>query len=386
MMTRSAAVLFVVLCWAVVAKAGLYNPAEPLDVQLPNVKMLAGKGFEGSYGQFRNLVLMPLQSIGAPKVQLDSPLRLRYMVVETATAFGVRGRPYPQQLSVSEYLIRRNDLVQASRLLENLREERNSFLALANLGTAYQLSLDLPRALDCLEDAAAAWPVDWNKLDPAVRTQLVEMRWGQAEFDWYRKVEKYHLKLVELRSREKPARSIPVSPREKAEDARHENVDALFDDAFVFDGDNLYTAGKLPSAKTGRLPADALAIVQQLLVWMPHDRRLTWLLGEIYNARGDVLSAKDAFKELSQSFSVSPYRPDLLKQHYQVLSDWQPPRTPSTDPVPKTEDAETTAEPPLIHWRSLTVGFGAGIAFAFMAYWQVREILRRKRGGQLQSK
>lgn len=355
--------LGVVLC-AAATQAGLYNPSEPIGAQLPQLRMTSPDNFPAAYEHFKDFALEPLRTIGMQKVLQDNPLRLRYrLVTESADAFKARGWSFQQQLSLSEYLIRRGD--EASRLLENLREGKHRFLALANLGTAAQLKGELQKASTYLEQAASAWPEDWQTLDAELRTFFAEMRWGKQEFDWYRKAEGYHRKLVQLRSQEK----LPPDT---------ENVDAIFGDAFVFDEKNPFTPGKLPSGKVGRLPADALPITQQLLVWLPNDQRLLWLLGEVYNARGEYKTAKSILDDLS-TFKVSfrPYRPQLLLEHREVLRKYTPPQPEVTTTKDKKDDDKT--KDASFDWRSLTVGFGAGIVFAFFGYWQIREIVRRRR-------
>ena len=48
---------------------------------------------------------------------------------------------------------------------------------------------------------------------------------------------------------------------------------------FANDG-GIYQPGALATAERAKLPPDAIAIVQQLLLWYPTDSRLYWLLGE----------------------------------------------------------------------------------------------------------
>jgi Flp pilus assembly protein TadD len=114
------------------------------------------------------------------------------------------------------------------------RKHPDHFRLAANLGTAFQLSGDLGRAADHLEEAVRLAP---EKL---------------------RDAERWHLKLVRLRLKEGRAANAPVAP------------DALF--------------GAPP-------PADAVAVVQQLALWLPADGRLLWQLGELARAHGDVRTA-----------------------------------------------------------------------------------------------
>jgi hypothetical protein len=101
----------------------------------------------------------------------------------------------------------------------------------ANLGTAWQLQGDLDQAIVALRQAA--------QLAPAKD----------------RKSEELHLKLVTLR---------------RGEPKGTHKIDDLFD---------------------GKPPADAVALVQQLALWLPADGRLLWQLGELANSHGDVRTA-----------------------------------------------------------------------------------------------
>ncbi|MBX9626798.1 MAG: hypothetical protein K2X82_23560, partial [Gemmataceae bacterium] len=58
-----------------------------------------------------------------------------------------------------------------------------------------------------------------------------------------------------------------------------------------------YEPGTLAAAERAKLPPDALAVVQQLLLWFPSDTRLYWLLAELYAAGGDPVAARAILDE-----------------------------------------------------------------------------------------
>jgi hypothetical protein len=68
-----------------------------------------------------------------------------------------------------------------------------------------------------------------------------------------------------------------------------------------------------------------------------------------------------------------------VKDHLRALGKAAPPspNTPALEgqatPPPAAEDAGTTFD-----LRPLLIGFGAGIFFAVLAYWQIRELNRRR--------
>ena len=138
-----------------------------------------------------------------------------------------------------------------------------------------------------------------------------------------------------------------------------------------------------------KLPKYAIEIVQQLLVWLPEDARLYWLLGELYNAQGgpkNIHTARMIFDELA-GYDGLGVRAAELAEHRMALRNYHDPETDETasfdlgkgsdDEGKKRED-----QGPRIDWQSLGVGFGVGILVAIFGMWQFREIRRRlqKRG------
>jgi hypothetical protein len=125
------------------------------------------------------------------------------------------------------------------------------FRLAANLGTAWQLHGDLTQAAAALEQAV--------RLAPGKHVRA----------------EQLHLKLVRLRAREKP---------------NAQGLDNLFGVRFVGPGGG-YEPGKLAAAQRKALPAAAVALVQQVALWLPADPRLLWQLAELANSHGDITTA-----------------------------------------------------------------------------------------------
>ena len=116
------------------------------------------------------------------------------------------------------------------------RRHPEHFRIAANLGSAWQQTGDLAQATAALEEAVRLAPKQ------------------------HRPVEELHLKLVRARAKEKKGES---------------RLDDLFGGDFAKD----------------KLPANALALVQELALILPFDARLLWQLAEIANAHGDVRTA-----------------------------------------------------------------------------------------------
>jgi hypothetical protein len=128
-------------------------------------------------------------------------------------------------------------------------EHRNHFCILANLGTACQLQGDLSQAALYLQQAVRLAP---GKLQEA---------------------EEYHLRLVQLRLKK-----------------QNDGVDNLFGVRFLGEK-GAYEPGRMAKAEREKLPARAVAVAQQMALWLPRDGRLLWQLAELANATGDVRAA-----------------------------------------------------------------------------------------------
>jgi hypothetical protein len=367
------------------ARAGLYNSAEPMVMPGRNLDSREFKGFRE--------VLIPLRQLVASKEEElisnkgKGPLYKRYELVSALQGRDALSGLSVEQLDVSAYLIRLAKTREAANLLRPAQfQERDNFLVLSNLATAEQLDGQMGIARDYLADALRLWPGQWSALSKKRQDWLKELGWKPDDFSWLREVETYQLKLLRARLREKrPAKELPA------------DVDALFDEPgkLQFLGPSgKYEAGKLAPDQRARLPKNALAIVEQLLIWMPHDTRLYWLLGELFNAEGDVASAQLIFEEVAakwaplpvpgtgqaSAFRREPTLPALFREHRAVLkAQPQVGEEPTTAlQSPKAEPPPLTSSAP-VDWKSLGVGFLAGIVVAMLAAWQMRDLRRRGR-------
>jgi hypothetical protein len=146
-------------------------------------------------------------------------------------------------------------LGEVNRALEVLRPAQRAhpthFHLAANLGTAWQLQGDLAQAAAALQQAVRLAPGKWQR------------------------AEELHLKLVRQRAREA---------------ANTQSLDDHFGLRFVGAGGK-FEPGRLAPDQRKRLPSDAVALVQQLALWLPADGRILWQLGELAGAHGDVNTA-----------------------------------------------------------------------------------------------
>ena len=352
---RNIAALVILLLQTGRLCAGLYNTAE----SAVNPRSM-------TYVDFR-IAWDKLRAIGSEQVQSEH--RRRYLLV--AGLFDPR-RPVDltpeQRLNLSEYLIRLRRYPEAVAVLEPvaLRDPSN-FLVLSNLGTAYQLLGQGDRAIRYLEQAKAAWP----------KTSEQKRRSGIDDelLSWYRQVEEYQLRLLRLRARE-------AQTGGRGGGGLPEEPDALFDDngqpprpvRFVGESGQ-YEAGQLAASEKAKLPANARQIVEQLLVWLPDDNRLYWLLAELLNAHGDPDDVEAARKILDDLSWSRGFRTDLLQEHRRILAEWTLPKPADPNTLSGEQPQSTAGAMPA--WQPLAVAFGAGALLGLLAAWQFREIRRR---------
>ncbi|HET6576049.1 MAG TPA: DUF3299 domain-containing protein [Fimbriiglobus sp.] len=243
------------------AQAGLYCPGESFR-ELP----ADWRGFLPDHRALRAVAVPqragPLRDAHADAaLKLEAAARSRALTADEAADLGalyVRlGKPR-QALGV---------------LRAAARQHPDHFRIAAHLGTAWQLAGDLGQAAAALAEAVRLAPEKWKE------------------------AEKYHLELVRLRLKEGKA---DVSA-----------PDDLFGVRF----------GGKPGAAEKKLPPNAVAVVQQLALWLPADGRLLWLLGELANARGDVRTAANLLDGCVTEFGMASAELRAHRQRYRATAD-----------------------------------------------------------------
>ncbi|MER3415488.1 MAG: hypothetical protein C4297_04645 [Gemmataceae bacterium] len=244
--------------------AGLHIPLEPPIVPAANASDFLGQ-------------LARLRAYGPPDritVLVETAQRKDYL--QKVAELKRRGRLSAKEAaSLGGYLIRLrvaqsgySDYQEAIEVLEQARREHGRhYTILANLGTAYQLAGLLDSAARALEEATALAPPD------------------------ARGMEHWHLRLVRLRQHERIRPGLAP-------------LDSLFPVRFTT-ATGSWIPGQLAPEDRDRLAPDALAIVQQLLLWLPDDGRLHWLYGELANAAGDLRGALEAMNLAVDLFRLS---------------------------------------------------------------------------------
>jgi hypothetical protein len=209
--------------------------------------------------------------------------------------------PLEGRINLGAYYLRLQQPQKAIGVLEPRAREGAPFTLWANLATAYEQAGLPDRALTARDLALKAWPATYPG-------------WDSFQLRFYRKVEKYQLDLLKLRQKE-------AQRRPGRNDLR---LDDLFPGVEFVGASGKYEAGGIAPAQWGEVPADALALVEQMLLWSPFDERLQWLLGELLNAGGDVRAAVMVLGPLVNkqqgSAQWSSAAPPELREHYRVLA------------------------------------------------------------------
>lgn len=332
-------------------QAGLYGGNDPV----PGPTIQDGKLTPLSFKELHSLVNQYNLEAVSPLSDYHKELQKKKSEFEALARQGKLTTKDALDLSV--VLIRLRHYEEAVQLLAPIAQrERDNFRILANLACANQLAGRLDRALEYLQQARDFWPRDVPG-------------WSKEELAWHRTLEDYHLRLLKARIRESARRD--PGTREKLDELFGATSAPLLYQA----EDGAYEAGKLAAAEKAKLPADALAILQQLVIWFPEDTRLYWQLGELYNAEGNVGAAARIFEDCvgSRRFSAA-----TLRAHRRIVQAAKPAEENPLAPSPATPSA------PAVSWmpekgQLILVGCVAGGVALVLVILQIKELRRRSR-------
>jgi hypothetical protein len=340
-------------------QAGLYNTAEPgygPAYAEGEIKALPFGVFQRQYSELYGI---PYEVPGVPNAKRKRFLDQR----DKLQAKHRQGTLTPEErVNLGEYLIRLKQNEDAVLVLdEGTRQVRDNFMLFSNLSTAYLLTGFPERGLAYMADVVRPvekggyWPREWPGLT-------------HEQLAWFARAEGYFKKLILLRQREGPSRP-----------GQSHGLDDLFGGVRFVGESGKYEPGKLAARERAKLPPDAVALVQQLTLWMPEDARLYWLLGELYNAEGDIRAADDI---LDTCETKRHYPAEELKAHWQLVHAARPREqafVPSVADLP-TAPAESpeTEKPWWSNPRQLVIlGCLAGLVIVALGYLQVREMRKR---------
>lgn len=236
------------------------------------------------------------------------------------------------------------------------------------------------------------WPSAFDQADSAIADYALPqklLKLSKEQLDWYRNFERqFHVPLLRHRRDESRVRKRP---------GETPGLDPLFrpqgkkDGVVRFVGESgEFEVGTIAASEKAKLPSDALAIVQQLVLWYPSDDRLMWQLAELYNALGDVKTSAKLFEMCVRDLKPKSHE---LRDHRSLV-------LPAAEKLAEQEafaraemlrllavkekaDAERKAQEEMEKKRrNVLLGLIFGLAAVFLLYWQAREIFRRYRGGK----
>lgn len=376
MFTRSLLIGLTILGLATEVHAGFYSSMDNRQHEMP---------YSMDYGGVFFKVLGDLKSIAVANPESNPPIRRRYLLMEALAPGGTpQLSTLEQKLNYSAVLIRRGEPDLAARFLGGVNDEhRKNFLVLSHFASACFLSKENNRKLQArnlMKMALDTWPKTWADVDEKQKTFLLSFASDfELDFDRYRRSEECFERLIINRLNEKK--------RLDERKAIEPGVDPIFVDdkgvplKFVNDKGE-FEAGRIADSAKKHLPRDAVEVVEQLLLWMPDDQRLLWLLGEAFNATAMDESTKIAkeqrltsaaviFRQLTENPVNNPALSDKdiqasnrVLQAYMAALKGEQPKLPDD-------------EPPSPWWR-IGGGFAVGILVGMFALWQIQELRRRR--------
>lgn len=246
-----------------------------------------------------------------------------------------------------------------NRLKPKTRDRNPNYFVLATLGQVHAARGEWQQAIDYHTAALfdSEMPPTVKGLQPAQR-------------DWQAKLDRdYVLHYYQLRKHEAAARPRPAPEAEEPDPLFPvpERNNPQPPVRFVT-SDGGYEPGNLSPAEKAKLPPDAIAVVQQLLLWFPGDTRLYWLLGELYAAEGELDAAQAIFNELVAARQYSNRK--VLMDHRQVMMG-------AVEAKQKAEEqAEKDAYP--VNLKMVAIYFGVVAVIALLAGG--RAVWKRARG------
>ncbi len=194
---------------------------------------------------------------------------------------------------------------------------------------------------------------------------------------WYRRLEKNY-NLPFLRNRNEQAQRNkgklvdeldPIFPVRK----RGQTIQPVR----FLDESGAYEAGSIAAAEKAKLPPDAIAIVQQLILWKPDDGRLWWLLAELYNAAGDLKSSAHIFKLCEEETEFRQQRNRELRDHRDAVLAALQAQADEEKRRKEAEEEKKKLAAAAERRKTLWVGAGVAAVLFFIGYWQLREFARR---------
>jgi hypothetical protein len=333
-------------------RASLYSPDDPFAVPVGS----DGKPAPLPFDEFKRRLAV-LKNL--PNTDLKpNPDRERVLARIAQAQRKAQNRTPPETVALAVDLLRTGRPADAAGVLAT--GDRQSYLSNVTLAHVSAALGDWATASEYLTIANGLRPpAEWAGLTP-------------SQLAWQLKVTRGPLaKLFESRWLE--SRHRPTTETEEPDD--------LFPVRFV-NAAGQYQPGVLAPTEREKLPADAIAVVQQLLLWSPNDTRLYWLLGELYVATGDVRTGRRVLDDCVETGGKYGNR-KVLQAHRQAViaaADALPKEAPAEDVPLAQPDTVQPAEPPIEGpaFGLGTIGVYFGVVGALAVLALVRTVLKRR--------
>ncbi len=367
----------IVICCAILAhpsaaRAGLYHRdalgAFDID-ENGHAIPLSPESFLLALGAVKETDWTPAARINRPEPP-ERYVALKKSIEDRRTK-GIRRLSDDEKIALCTDLLRfRYDAGSVNQALDILNElarrpsRENGFLIFSTFADALQLQNQ--RRDSFLKELEA--------LGHGFPTKLLGL--NSKQLAWYERFERdYHVRFLSHRMRqdEGPKNShglLELDPLFRAKETG-EPVRCVGDSG-------QWKPGTIAAAEKAKLPADAIAILQQLLLWYPSDDRLVWQLAELYNALGDLPAADRLFdmcvKEMyTKSQEARDHRTQLKERIDFIRAETQR----MQDEKKKSEEEAKRRAEEEKRQRYLAVGAVVAFVLVVLLYWQSREFLRR---------
>ena len=354
-------------------RASLHHPTDPMAIPV-NVK---GEPEALPFDDLRRRRLV-LRNVGNEGWPLEVPdpndpakkLKTDRGVVKDRIdkQLKVAGRTREQSVALAVDLFRFNKPAEAASVL--VGEHRRGYLGnvtLAHIATAQANPDQAVKGVD--------WPGAMNFLsiatDEVPPTEVPGLT--PQQLAWQLKLDRGAL-MKFLRLRRDEARGPKLPPED-------ELPDAIFGVNFV-NAAGAYEPGVLAPAELAKLPPDALATVQQFVLWFPGDIRLYWLLAELYAVKGEFAAARRIMDECVDSGHYSNRRV-LVTHRVAVIKAADakgPPPEESLLAPPTPPPPAPVEDPPPVPFSFRTVRIYFGVVAAVALFALVRAITKKRKG------
>ena len=340
------------------SRAGFYSPTEPLPFHIrPDgtaEELSFGKDSDGEFP--RRLAILANEADSNPARANNHD---RTVLLERIAANAVKSpsNTVEEKIAAAADLFRVDRVEEAMKLLEPLSRERvPDFRVLADLAHMH------------------ARLGEWDEASSRHQSALLD-----ADFPEFTGVKAEQRRwLMDLEKKYYP-RWLKEHRRRAIEkqNPETEEIFPLFDVSFLNDR-GLYEPGKLSSAERAKLPKDAIAITQQLMLWAPWETSLYWLLAELYAAEGRFREAEIIFDQCAGGRQFSNRK--VFMEHRNMVREAARRMAPEKEVVPDLQTPETKPSENFFPSQTRMIVFGAVfflIATA-MVVLQVRVMRRRK--------